>query len=165
MTCQILASALLPAHCCQHTLLTALLPAHTADSTAASTAASALLPAHCSTLQHTAAYCWQHSLFKDSQGNSYSIISFNFHSIFSFNFYSIFSFNFHSILSFNYNNGGNDSSSLVRFGGDFSSIWVLVNNRAQQVTIQALALIMGVSQSPAYLSIAFQDLVKNIEDN
>ena len=28
------------------------------------------------------------------------------------------------------------------------------------VTIQALALIMGVSQSPYYLSIAFQDLEK-----
>ena len=33
------------------------------------------------------------------------------------------------------------------------------------VTIQALALIMGVSQSPAYLSIAFQDLAKKNQTN
>jgi hypothetical protein len=32
------------------------------------------------------------------------------------------------------------------------------------VTIQALALIMGVKQSPAYLSIAFQDIAKGLED-
>ena len=30
------------------------------------------------------------------------------------------------------------------------------------VTIQALALIMGVIQSPAYLSLAMQDLTKDI---
>ena len=64
----------------------------------------------------------QHSLFKDSQGNSYSNFSFNFYSNFSFNFYSTFSFNFHSNLSFNYNDGGNDSSSSVRFSGNFSSV-------------------------------------------
>ena len=40
-----------------------------------------------------------------------------------------------------------------------------VTEHSKLVTIQALALSMGVSQSPAYLSIAFQDLAKSIEDD
>ena len=39
-----------------------------------------------------------------------------------------------------------------------------VTENSKLVTIQALALIMGVTQSPAYLSLAFQDLAKNIPD-
>ena len=39
-----------------------------------------------------------------------------------------------------------------------------VTENSKLVTIQALALIMGVTQSPAYLPLAFQDLAKNIPD-
>ena len=39
-----------------------------------------------------------------------------------------------------------------------------VTEHSKLVTIQALALIMGMNQSPAYLSIAFQDLAKSIPD-
>ena len=39
-----------------------------------------------------------------------------------------------------------------------------VTEHSKLVTIQALALIMGVTQSPAYLSLAFQDLAKSIPD-
>ena len=40
-----------------------------------------------------------------------------------------------------------------------------VTENSEMVTIQALALIMGVNQSPAYLSIAFQDIAKGLEDD
>ena len=39
-----------------------------------------------------------------------------------------------------------------------------VTENSKLVTIQAISLIMGVTQSPAYLSLAFQDLAKNIPD-
>jgi hypothetical protein len=40
-----------------------------------------------------------------------------------------------------------------------------VTENSEMVTIQALVLIMGVNQSPAYLSIAFQDIAKGLEDD
>ena len=40
-----------------------------------------------------------------------------------------------------------------------------VTENSEMVTIQALALIMGVKQSPAYLSVAFQDLLKGLEND
>ena len=39
-----------------------------------------------------------------------------------------------------------------------------VTETSRLVTIQALSLIMGGTQSPAYLSLAFQDLAKTIPD-
>ena len=40
-----------------------------------------------------------------------------------------------------------------------------VTENSEMVTIQALVLIKGVNQSPAYLSIAFQDIAKGLEDD
>ena len=40
-----------------------------------------------------------------------------------------------------------------------------VTENSELVTIQALALIMDAHQSPAYLSIAFQDIAKGLEDD
>ena len=39
-----------------------------------------------------------------------------------------------------------------------------VTENSKLVTIQATSLIMGVTQSPAYLSLAFQDLAKHLPD-
>ena len=40
-----------------------------------------------------------------------------------------------------------------------------VTEHSKLVTTQALALIMGVNQSPAYLLITFQDVAKGLEDD
>ena len=39
-----------------------------------------------------------------------------------------------------------------------------VTENSKLVTIQATSLIMGVTQSPAYLSIAFQDLAEDVPE-
>ena len=54
---------------------------------------------------------------------------------------------------------------LMDYGTQTQQLTAKVTEHSKLVTIQALALIMGVNQSPAYLSIAFQDVAKNIEDD
>ena len=54
---------------------------------------------------------------------------------------------------------------LMNYGTQTQQLTAKVTEHSKLVTIQALALIIGVNQSPAYLSIAFQDVAKSIEDN
>ena len=53
---------------------------------------------------------------------------------------------------------------LIDYDTKTQQLTAKVTEHSKLVTIQALALIMGVSQSPAYFSIAFQDLAKSIPD-
>ena len=53
---------------------------------------------------------------------------------------------------------------LMDFDTETKELTAKVTEHSKLVTIQALALIMGVSQSPAYLSLAFQDFTKDIQD-
>ena len=54
---------------------------------------------------------------------------------------------------------------LMDYDTQTQELTAKVIEHSKLVTIQALALIMGVNQSPAYLSTAFQDVAKSIEDD
>ena len=54
---------------------------------------------------------------------------------------------------------------LMDYDTQTQQLTAKVKEHSKLVTIQTLALIMGVSQSPAYLLIAFQYVAKSIEDN
>ena len=53
---------------------------------------------------------------------------------------------------------------LMDFDAATNVLQPKVTETSTLVTIQALSLIMGVTQSPSYLSLAFQDLAKTIPD-
>ena len=53
---------------------------------------------------------------------------------------------------------------LMDFDTKAQQLTAKVTEHSKLVTIQALTLIMGVSQSPAYLSLAFQVLTEDIQD-
>ena len=54
---------------------------------------------------------------------------------------------------------------LMDYDNQTQELTAKVTEHSKLVTIQALALIMGVNQSPAYLSITFQDIATSIKDD